>query len=407
MVDPGIQIIQFLAALFVAGTCLLIGRAFSGYSKKTFQKPRKEGGFRHISSFDLPGTVPQVNPIVHEQIPQDLFFPAIVELPLQGNKPMIETHNLRKIFVSKKKGKRAVVEAVRGITFTVAQGEIFGLLGPNGAGKTTTMRMLSTLITPSSGSAHIDGEDLLRDQKNIRSAIGYVSQVGGMQRESTGRENLLLQAKLYGMSTREAEARVQELLKLFEIESFADRRTATYSGGQRRIFDLASGIVHRPKLLFLDEPSTGLDPQNRVHVWEQVQKLHNEGTTIFVTTHYLEEADALCDRVAIVDQGTIVAIGSPAQLKRDIAEDVITLVFSDTVTALAARDTLADHSFYIDATVVGSSVHLAVQQGNENLPAVMQVLHERAMTIESISLARPTLDDVFLKLTGRSMRENG
>jgi ABC-2 type transport system ATP-binding protein len=235
---------------------------------------------------------------------------------------IIEIQNLKKSFPGKGKDKKNAVEAVRGITFSVEEGEIFGLLGPNGAGKTTTMRMLCTLLQPTSGIATIAGHPLKDGSGSIRKEIGYVSQVGGMQRESTGRENLMLQARLYGTSFTDAVRRVREIIELLGIESFADRKTVTYSGGQRRLFDLASGIVHRPKVLFLDEPSTGLDPQNRAHVWEQVKKLQNAGTTIFVTTHYLEEAEALCTRVAIVDYGKVVAIGTPEELKRQVAVDV-------------------------------------------------------------------------------------
>lgn len=318
---------------------------------------------------------------------------------------MIETRDLRKTFTSRRQGKVTTVEAVRGIDLSVAPGEVFGLLGPNGAGKTTTMRMLSTLLTPSSGTALIDGVSLTDDQKAIRRTIGYVSQVGGMQRESTGRENMLLQAKLYGMDRSEAEARVNELINLLDMSSFVDRRTVTYSGGQRRLCDLACGIIHRPKLLFLDEPSTGLDPQNRVHVWEQVKKLCGEGTTIFVTTHYLEEADALCDRVAIVDKGTVVAIGTPEELKRQIAGDIITLSFESEAVATGAREALSGAPYLCDTQQSEGTVHLYVDQGNENLPAVMNALHEKGIAIHSISLSRPTLDDVFLKLTGRSLRE--
>ncbi len=319
---------------------------------------------------------------------------------------IIETKDLRKSFPSKVKGQKTTVEAVRGLNFQVNKGEIFGLLGPNGAGKTTTMRMLSTLLSPSGGKATIAGHDLRREQGQIRQKIGYVSQVGGMQREVTGRENLLLQARLYGMSTKEAKERVEELLEALELTSFADRNTATYSGGQRRIFDLAAGIIHEPDLLFLDEPSTGLDPQNRAQVWAQVKELRDRGTSIFVTTHYLEEADALCDRVAIVDKGGIVAIGTPDELKRQIAGDIITLGFADEKIANDALEILAPNPLTKETQIKDKTVHAYVEQGDENLPAVLAVLHEKQIAIKSIQLSRPTLDDVFLKLTGRSLQES-
>ena len=324
----------------------------------------------------------------------------------QTSNLIIETQDLRKVFQAKGKGKKTSVEAVRGISFDVAQGEIFGLLGPNGAGKTTTMRMLCTLLTPTSGTARITGENLSTHQAEIRMKIGYVSQVGGMQRESSGRENLMLQARLYGMNSKDAETRITELLKLLDIESFADRRTSTYSGGQRRIFDLASGIVHRPQLLFLDEPSTGLDPQNRAHVWEQVKKLHKQGTSIFLTTHYLEEADELCNRVAIVDHGVIVALGSPEELKRKISGDVISLGFTDAKTPAQAIAALSGSSFIRETQIKDETAHLFVDHGDENLPVVMKALHDRGISIKTIKLSRPTLDDVFLKLTGRTLRES-
>lgn len=323
---------------------------------------------------------------------------------------IIETKDLRKTFPSRGdsrgKGKAAPVEAVRGINFEVAPGEIFGLLGPNGAGKTTTMRMLCTLLEPTSGSVTIAGYSLATHQAEIRTRIGYVSQAGGMQREATGRENLLLQARLYGMSKKEAEERIAELSDLLSLDSFADRKTVTYSGGQRRIFDLAAGIVHRPQLLFLDEPSTGLDPQNRAHVWEQVKKLYDQGTTVFLTTHYLDEADALCDRVAIVDHGTIVALGSPDELKRQIAGDIITLGFASHEIAKQALEILKSNSFIRESDVKEETVHVYVDRGEENLPVIMNALNQKNITTKTIHLARPTLDDVFLKLTGRSLRES-
>ncbi len=320
---------------------------------------------------------------------------------------IIETKDLRKVFPSKKRGKKSgVVEAVKGISFDVKKGEIFGLLGPNGAGKTTTMRMLCTLLLSTSGTATITGLDLAKESKEIRKRIGYVSQVGGMQRESTGRENLMLQARLYGMAKKEALQRIDELITLFKLETYADRKTATYSGGQRRIFDLAAGIVHRPHLLFLDEPSTGLDPQNRAHVWEQVKILLAQGTSIFLTTHYLEEADMLCDRVAIVDHGTIVALGSPAELKRKISGDVIILGLSDEKIVAEALDVLKNNPIIKETQAKDATLHLFVERGDEHLPVVMNILHQKNISIKNIQLSHPTLDDVFLKLTGRILEES-
>jgi ABC-2 type transport system ATP-binding protein len=320
---------------------------------------------------------------------------------------MIQVKDLRKTFRSKdRKSKGAMVEAVRGIDFAVQKGEIFGLLGPNGAGKTTTMRMLCTLLTPTSGTATIAGFDLLSQQDSVRKTIGYVSQVGGMERESSGRENLLLQARLYGMSKSTAQTRIAGILNFLQLDGFADRRTSTYSGGQRRIFDLAAGIVHEPQLLFLDEPSTGLDPQNRAHVWEHVKKLNERGATIFLSTHYLEEADALCSRVAIMDHGNIVALASPAELKREISGDIVELGFADADSAQRALAALQTLNFLKDASVAETTLHLQVERGDENLPALMMTLHQQNIAIKNIRLSRPSLDDVFLKLTGRTLRDS-
>jgi ABC-2 type transport system ATP-binding protein len=321
---------------------------------------------------------------------------------------MIDIKDLRKTFRSKdRKTKGAVVEAVRSVNFAVKKGEIFGLLGPNGAGKTTMMRMLCTLLTPTSGTATIAGYDLLSQQESVRKTIGYVSQVGGMEREASGRENLLLQARLYGMSGNAAQARITDILRFLQLESFANRRTSTYSGGQRRIFDLASGIVHEPQLLFLDEPSTGLDPQNRAHVWEHVKQLNERGATIFLSTHYLEEADALCGRVAIIDHGNIVALGSPSELKRQISGDIVSLGFADAEMVPRALAALSASSFVKDTTAVNETLNLHVEQGDDNLPALMMVLHQQNIPIKNIRLSRPSLDDVFLKLTGRTLRDSG
>ncbi|HEY0746990.1 MAG TPA: ATP-binding cassette domain-containing protein [Steroidobacteraceae bacterium] len=320
---------------------------------------------------------------------------------------IIEVKDLRKTFHSKdKKSKGAVVEAVSGINLVVQRGEIFGLLGPNGAGKTTTMRMLCTLLTPTGGTASIAGYDLLTQQDAVRKAIGYVSQVGGMERESSGRENLLLQARLYGLSDSAARGRISAILSFLQLGGFADRRTSTYSGGQRRLFDLAAGIVHEPQLLFLDEPSTGLDPQNRAHVWEHVKKLHERGATIFLSTHYLEEADSLCGRVAIIDHGNIVALGAPADLKRQVAGDIVNLGFADQETAQHALAVLNASAFITDSTLANGMLALHVERGDENLPTLMQLLHQQNIAIKNIRLSRPSLDDVFLKLTGRTLRDD-
>src|SRR4051795_1725986 len=238
---------------------------------------------------------------------------------------MIETRGLRKSFTSRQGRERKVVEAVRGVDLDVARGEIFGFLGPNGAGKTTTLRMLATLIEPDGGSATIAGADLLRNPAEVRRRIGYVAQGGSTWDDSTAREELVLQARLYGISKAEAQSRAAKVLEGFELSEYADRKCKTYSGGQRRRVDIALGIIHEPRVVFLDEPTTGLDPQSRAHMWDEVRRLRAEGMTVFITTHYLDEADALCDRISIMDNGLIVAEGTSSDLKREIAGDVLKL----------------------------------------------------------------------------------
>src|SRR5436305_6042530 len=232
---------------------------------------------------------------------------------------MIKTVGLRKSF----RARKGSVDAVRGVDLTVNEGEIFGFLGPNGAGKTTTLRMLATLIVPDGGEATIAGADLRRDPAGVRRQIGYVAQGGSTWDTVTAREELVLQARLYGIGKAQARQLAQRAIEGFQLTEFADRKCQTYSGGQRRRVDVALGIIHAPKVVFLDEPTTGLDPQSRAHMWDEVRRLRSEGLTVFITTHYLDEADALCDRVSIMDNGEIVASGTPADLKREISGDVV------------------------------------------------------------------------------------
>lgn len=317
--------------------------------------------------------------------------------------PIIRTAKLSKTFTGRKKN---VVEAVRQIDFEVEKGEIFGLLGPNGAGKSTTMRMLCTLLVPTGGTATVTGFDLETEPHEIRKRIGYVGQKGGLEQVATGRENLLLHAQLYRMSRAEAERRIDALIERLKLSTFVDRKAETYSGGQRRIIDLASGVINSPELLFLDEPTTGLDPQSRARVWEEVKAVHAQGTTIFVTTHYLEEADALCDRVAIVDLGKIVALGSPAELKKQIAGDIVTLGYGDESEVKAAAQLLDNNPLVLERHVAGNTLQIYVDHGDEALPAVLRIVGQGHFPAKSVHLSRPSLDDVFLKLTGRSLHES-
>ncbi len=316
-------------------------------------------------------------------------------------KSAIQARGLRRTFAS----RQGEVEAVAGIDLDVARGAIFGFLGPNGAGKTTTLRMLTTLLPPTAGSGTVAGFDLRAQPHKVRERIGYVGQAGGTDHSVTGRAELVFQSRLYGLSAGEARRRAAELLRAFELESCADRATETYSGGQRRRLDIALGLVHRPEVLFLDEPTTGLDPQSRARMWDEVRHLREGGTTVFLTTHYLEEADALCDQLAIIDHGRIVAEGTPDELKRAVAGDVITLGVQDPKIALQLlndRSLVRDHD---PLSPDGESLRVYVDDGEAALPAIIRVLDERGVPLQTISLSRPSLDDVFLRQTGRKLRE--
>jgi ABC-2 type transport system ATP-binding protein len=312
---------------------------------------------------------------------------------------MIETHDLRRTFTSRK----GAVDAVAGVDLDVKKGEIFGFLGPNGAGKTTTLRMLSTLLPPSSGDATVAGFDLRRDPAKVRYQIGYVSQEGSSAPEVPGRTELVMQGRLYGMSKARAVERAAELIAALELADCADRATKTFSGGQKRRLDIGIGLMHLPQLLFLDEPTTGLDPQSRARMWDEVRKLRDTGTTVFLTTHYLEEADALCDRIAIIDHGKIVALGTPDELKRQVAGDVVVVGTGDGAERALAL--LTNQPFVREATLANGIVRLYVDRGETAMPQILRTLDSAGIALASLSLNRPSLDDVFLRQTGRSLRD--
>jgi ABC-2 type transport system ATP-binding protein len=315
---------------------------------------------------------------------------------------MIETKGLRKSF----KSRRGEVQAVRGVDLSVREGEIFGFLGPNGAGKSTSVRMLATLMQPDGGEATVAGYDLVREPARVREHIGYVSQAGGAGIAATGRENLMLQARLYGMDKARARARAEAMLDVLDLSLIADRPVQTYSGGQKRRLDIALGMVHEPVLLFLDEPTTGLDPQSRTRLWDEVRRLKREGTTVFLTTHYMDEADVLCERLAIIDNGEIVAEDTPDALKRRISGDIVTVGLQEANGALKrAREVLAGQSFVREAEAAEGGLRLYVEHGEQSLPAILRSLDGAGLGVREIALSRPTLDDVFLKQTGRSLRE--
>ena len=312
---------------------------------------------------------------------------------------VIETRGLRRIF-----GKKDdTVEAVAGVDLTVQAGSIFGFLGPNGAGKPTTLRILATLLPPTSGVARVMGLDVARDASAVRRRIGYVAQTGGSDPRMSGRGELVMQGRLFGMSGADSHARAQELLDTLELADAGDRPIDSYSGGMRRRLDVGLGRVHRPGLLFLDEPTTGLDPQARARMWDEVRSLREQGTTVFLTTHYLEEADALCDRLAIIDHGRIVADGTGAELKKAVAGDVVTVGVNGSGELV--RQLLAAQPFVREAGLSDGLVRCYVDDGEASLPLVLRLLDGAGLAPQTLALHRPSLDDVFLRQTGRSLRE--
>jgi ABC-2 type transport system ATP-binding protein len=312
---------------------------------------------------------------------------------------MIEAHALRRTFSS----RTGPVEAVAGVDLRVDAGEVFGFLGPNGAGKTTTLRMLSTLLTPTGGQATVAGCDLRREPNRVRERIGYVGQRGGSDPAVSGRQELEFQARLYGSNATDARRNANDLLATLELDACADRPSGTYSGGQRRRLDVALGLIHNPRLLFLDEPTTGLDPQGRARLWAEIRRLRETGMTVFLTTHYLEEADALCDRLAIIDHGRIVAEGTPETLKREIAGDVIVLgLAGEQERALML---LQAQPFVRQAATEGDGLRLYVDQGDAAMPAILRLLDGAGFHLQTIAMSRPSLDDVFLQQTGHSLRD--
>jgi ABC-2 type transport system ATP-binding protein len=323
-------------------------------------------------------------------------------IPVSGE--IISVRGLRKSF----KGRRGTgqVEAVRGIDLAVKPREIFGFLGPNGAGKSTTLRILATLLAADAGEVLISGFDVRRKPADVRRKIGYVSQAGGADPQATGREELLLQARLHGMDRRAAAARSEELIRSLGLLEIVERFVKTYSGGQRRKLDIAIGMVHRPEILFLDEPTTGLDPVSRTQLWTQIRLLRDQGTTVFLTTHYMEEADALCDRIAIIDHGRICMEGTPGDLKGGIQGDILSFAVNHVPdapeAALAALDGL---EFIREAKSEAGNLRLVVSRGGEALPVVLRRLESRGVGVSNITLSRPSLDDVFLRATGHSLRE--
>ena len=316
---------------------------------------------------------------------------------------MIEAHGLARTF----RARGRAVEAVRGVDLDIQAGELVGFLGPNGAGKTTTQRMLTTLLEPTAGTALVAGHDIRREPVAVRRRIGYVAQGGCTEPEARVGEELIDHGRLYGLSAGEARRRGEELLSGLELPGVWERQTKTLSGGQRRRLDIAMGLIHAPPLVFLDEPTSGLDPQARANLWRHIRRLRDEqGATVFLTTHYLEEADALCDRVLIIDHGQIVAEGAPEQLKRRTSGDAVALSLLDGEAAARAAGLLVGMPGVDDTQVQGASVRLALPSAVDGLPRVLHALNEAGVELTGVEVRRPTLDDVFLALTGHALRDD-
>ncbi|MGI0053444.1 MAG: ATP-binding cassette domain-containing protein [Thermoplasmata archaeon] len=323
----------------------------------------------------------------------------------------IEVADLVKVYGGRGAGADGVdtVRAVDGVTFSVSEGEFFGFLGPNGAGKTTTIRIIATLLGKTSGRVTVGGHDVEREGEAIRRMIGYAGQSAGVDGELTGRENLILMGRFYHLPAHLIHDRVEELLDILQLQEAADRPAFTYSGGMRKRLDLGSGLVHRPKILFLDEPTTGLDPQTRNAVWEYVRNLHRElGTTIFLTTQYMEEADQLCERLAIIDRGRIITSGSPAELKSAIGEDVLTLRLPQDERFEAARERVLTLVRAVpgvrSASGFDRGVSARAMNGGATLLEIVRRLESEGISVNEVAISHPTLDQVFLEHTGRAMR---
>jgi ABC-2 type transport system ATP-binding protein len=293
--------------------------------------------------------------------------------------------------------------AVDHVDFSVKQGEIFGFLGPNGAGKTTTINMLITILKPTEGKAYVVGFDIAKQNNDVRNVIGVVPQEYTADEDLTGLENVLLCADMYGIPRRIAKERAEELLKLVELTDFKDKKVQIFSGGMRRRLELACGLINRPKVLFLDEPTLGLDVQTRAATWNYIRKLKKEyGMTLFMTTHYLEEADALCDRVAIIDHGKIVVVGAPEELKHGLGGDVITLGIKEDADV---SELIREVEHVKDVKREDGSYRIKAEYGEITTPSIIEALRKKGYTVTRLSLTEPTLNEVYLEYTGKSMRD--
>lgn len=310
----------------------------------------------------------------------------------------IETNGITKNFDG--------IIAVNNINISINQGELFGLLGPNGAGKTTLISMLSTMTEPSSGSARVWDYDVVKDSSSVRKSIGVVFQDSTLDDRLTARENLDLHARLYGLDSKSRKKRIEEVLDLVELSDRADSMVGTYSGGMARRLEIARGLIHKPHVLFLDEPTIGLDTQTRVHIWDYIKNLtKEEGMTIVLTTHYMEEADQLCDRIAIIDHGQIVVLDTPEALKSMFGGDVISLRLVNSSDTERLCDIYKNNGFAKIVSQKNDEIFIAVKDGELKIPAVLNFAMSAGISILSVSLHKPTLDDVFLYHTGHAIRD--
>jgi ABC-2 type transport system ATP-binding protein len=318
------------------------------------------------------------------------------QIETNESSPIIMVNNLSKTF-----GK---LKAVDNVSFEVKEGEIFGFLGPNGAGKTTTINMLTTLLKPSSGNAEVCGYDISKHANDVRSSVGVVPQEYTADEDMTGMNNILLCADLYGIPRSDSKPHADELLRMVELKDAANRKVATYSGGMRRRLELACGLINYPKLLFLDEPTLGLDVQTRTAVWKYIKMLKEEyRMTLFLTTHYLEEADSLCDRVAIIDHGHIIKIGSPEELKESVGGDVIVVGVKESEPDISSD--IAQIKLVKDVKKNNNNYRIKVESGEEASPQITDLIRSKGLHVVKVSLTKPTLDEAYLEFTGRSLRE--
>jgi len=322
-----------------------------------------------------------------------------------SDKQMIQARGLVQVFQTRQGKKKTDVRAVDGVDLDIAEGEVVGFLGPNGAGKTTTLRMLTTLLKPTEGTAMVAGYDVVTQSADVRRSIGYVSQAGGISSYARAGEEVMDHGRLYGKTQAEVEKRGKELFEQLQLDGLWERTARTMSGGQKRRLDIAMGLIHDPSLIFLDEPTTGLDPQARANLWEHIADLRRRhGATICLTTHYLDEADALSDRIVIIDRGRIVASDTPDDLKAAIAGDLVDLEVNDRDRVTEAAQKL-DSLTEADVEVTDRRVTGRIPRAGRAVPGLLRDLDHAGILLDAIEVHRPTLDDVFLELTGRSLRD--